>query len=162
MIFISQQKHYLCYNVCLWECVYHVCVCVCVCACVYGYVSFFCIGDILQSQPFIWVCIFPGLCQILYGKKNPQKKKKAFFFGHSIDSYGRVKFLWPGYIFLLFLLHPHKIIESTQIFLCVLRAQVWQNSIKKPRSFFMNSSLFGSGSNWPTRDSFVTFFFTPT
>ncbi len=33
MIFISQQKHYLCYNVCLCECVFHVCVCVCVWIC---------------------------------------------------------------------------------------------------------------------------------
>ncbi len=37
-----------------------------------------------------------------------------FFFGHSIDSYGRIKLTHEGnfcYFFKLFLLHPHKIIE---------------------------------------------------
>ncbi len=41
-----------------------------------------------------------------------------FFYIPLIPIKVKVKFLWPGYIFLLFLLHPHKIIESNIIF-CV-------------------------------------------
>ncbi len=88
------------------------------CACVCGYVSLFCIGDILQYQPFVWVFIFSRLCQILYSKKKSflkAFKKKAFLDIPFI-------LIWLGQtdprrtLLLLFLLHPHKIIELTMIF----------------------------------------------
>ncbi len=77
-----------------------VCVCVCVCVPVCMGMCVFCIEYILQSQPFVWVCIFSGLCQILYGKKM------LFFFINYILFRVRVKLIHEAHICYSFF-HTH-------------------------------------------------------
>ncbi len=149
MRLISQQKYDLCYNVCLLECVYHVCVF----ACVYGYASCFLHWG-HSAVLALWFVYASFLDCVRFCMVKKIHIFLFFFYIPLIPIKVKVKFLWPGYIF--FLLHPHKIIESNIIF-CV--CSVWQNSIEKICSFFINSMLFGVRVKL-TREGHVCSFFS--
>ncbi len=139
----------LCYNVYL-ECVYHVCV--------YVYVRF---SAFCSLSPSFEHASFLDCVRFCMVKKSPPPIKMLFIFGYSIDFYGQVKLTHERhfcYYFLFVLLHPHKIIESTQ-FLCVCYVLKCDTIQLKNSSFFINSIIFQVRVKLTREGHFCYFFF---